>query len=361
MNAPERALPVPARSGLHFAPLSLESLGSFDAVIDVRSPAEFAEDHLPGAINLPVLNDAERVQVGTLYKQSSPFAAKKMGAAIVARNIAFHLENTLRDLPKQWKSLVYCWRGGSRSGAMTHILRSVGWPALQLDGGYKVWRSQVLGDLETLPSLFQYRVICGRTGSGKSRLLDAMAKNDQQVLDLEKLAAHKGSVLGDLPGEPQPSQKLFDSSIWVALSRFDPARPVYVEAESKKIGSLQVPDALIQRMRNSACHEVSLAAELRVRLLREEYAHLMTDREFLFGRLDCLKELHSRERIERWKSLALQGQWDAFVTDMLVEHYDPAYMRSMFRNYFQAANASQLLVDDISAQGFLNAAKMLPT
>lgn len=366
MNAPEKLLVPgsvlpPVKAGVQQAPLSMEILNSFDAIIDVRSPAEFAEDHLPGAINLPVLSDAERIEVGTHYKQTSPFAAKKLGAAMVARNIAVHIENSLLNHPKQWKPLIYCWRGGSRSGAMTHVLRSIGWPALQLEGGYKAWRGQVLADLERLPVRFSYRVICGRTGSGKSRLLDAMEKNGQQVLDLEKLAAHKGSVLGDLPGEPQPSQKYFDSCIWLALSTFDPSRPVYVEAESKKVGSLRVPEALIQIMRDSPCHEVMLPQPLRVQLLSEEYVHFMENQSLLFNRLDCLKELHSRERIEHWKSLAQQQKWDEFVTDMLQAHYDPAYTRSMFNNYRQASSADKLVVEDISPEGFLAAAKQLPT
>ncbi|MEP7157097.1 MAG: tRNA 2-selenouridine(34) synthase MnmH [Betaproteobacteria bacterium] len=360
MNAPERSFPIPVKAGLQFGPLSLESLAAFDAIIDVRSPAEFAEDHLPGAINLPVLSNAERVEVGTLYRQRSAFDAKKVGASMVARNIAAHVDNTLADYPRQWKPLIYCWRGGSRSGAMTHILRSIGWPALQLDGGYKAWRAQVAGDLIVLPEKFEYQVICGRTGSGKSRLLDALANNGRQVLDLEKLAAHKGSVLGDLPGEPQPSQKSFESSIWAKLSMLDPARPVYVEAESKKIGSLRVPEALIQRMRGSACYEVCMPLEGRVRLLSEEYAHLMENRELLFSRLDCLKELHSTERISQWKLWAERQNWDEFVTDMLVAHYDPAYTRSMFRNYLHAQNATPLAIEDISVETFSEAAQQMP-
>ena len=363
MNAPEKqftAFASPARAGVKFLPLSLEELGGFDAIIDVRSAGEFAEDHLPGAVNFPVLNDAERVRVGTLYKQSSAFEAKQIGAAIVARNIASHIENSFVGKPKGWKPLIYCWRGGSRSAAMAHILRSIGWPAMQLDGGYKAWRSQVLGELETLPGKYRYQVICGRTGSGKSRLLDALAASGQQVLDLERLAAHKGSVLGDLPDEAQPAQKMFESRIWAALSRFDTDRPVYVEAESKKVGSLRVPEALIQCMRNSPCYDVLTPEALRVQLLREEYTHLIANPDLLFAKLDCLKSLHSAERIEAWKSLARSACWDEFVADMLVHHYDPAYGRSMFRNYVHAGNATPLAVDDISFTRFLSIARTLP-
>lgn len=360
MSAQDQRFAPPARTGMQLLPLSLEALDEFDAIIDVRSPGEFAEDHLPGAVNAPVLNDAERVRIGTLYKQSSAFEAKQAGAAIVARNIATHIEDSFLGKPKGWKPLIYCWRGGSRSGAMAHILRSIGWPALQLDGGYKAWRGQVLRDLETMPAKFTYQVICGRTGSGKSRLLEALAINGQQVLDLEKLAAHKGSVLGDLPDEAQPAQKMFESRIWAAFARFDPAKPVYVEAESRKVGSLRVPEALIQCMRASPCYEVVTPEPLRVQLLREEYTHLIANPDLLFAKLDCLKPLHSTERIESWKALAQDGRWNDFVADMLIQHYDPAYGRSMFSNFVQADRAASLPVEDISLASFLDIARSLP-
>jgi tRNA 2-selenouridine synthase len=349
-----------ARIGIQQLPLTLPQLREFDAIIDVRTPAEFAEDHIPGAINCPVLNDHQRAQVGTLHKQASAFEAKKIGAAFVARNIAGHLEVSFKDHPRNWKPLVYCWRGGSRSGAMAHILRSVGWPAMQLERGYKAWRGQVLSDLESLPLAFTYRVVCGRTGSGKSRLLDALAAEGRQVLDLEKLAAHKGSVLGDLPAEPQPSQKLFETRIWTALSAFDQSKLVFVEAESKRVGVLRVPEKLMQLMRASACVDLRTPADLRVQLLREEYVHLTTDTSLLFAKLDCLVDLHSRARIDAWKSMARAGQWDRFVEDMLKEHYDPAYNRSMFRNYTAAGSAQPLQVLGITKSDFALIARRLP-
>ena len=356
MNAPESVQfthRARSQTGMQALPLTLAALSDFDSIIDVRSPGEFAIDHLPGATNHPVLSDAERVAVGTIYKQVSAFDAKKMGAAMVARNIGAQLDASFRDKPKNWKPLIYCWRGGSRSGAMAHVLRSVGWGALQLEGGYKSWRGQVIADLATLPAQFRYHVICGRTGSGKSRLLEALADTGAQVLDLEKLAAHKGSVLGDLPDEPQPAQKLFESRIWAQLSGFDAARPVYVEAESKKVGNLRVPQALIACMWTGTCFEVVTPAPLRAQLLREEYAHLIKNRELLFYKLDCLQALHSASQIEAWKNLANASRWDEFVADMLENHYDPAYERSMFNNYVHARLAASLPTVDISANGFV--------
>jgi tRNA 2-selenouridine synthase len=356
-----RPHPRAQNQGTQILPLRLADLQAFDTIIDTRSEREFAEDHLPGAVNYPVLDNEQRIAVGTRYKQSSAFEAKKIGATMVARNIARHIDDAFHDKPKNWKPLIYCWRGGSRSGAMTHVFRSIGWGAVQLEGGYKAWRAQVRADLDTLPLQFSYQVICGRTGSGKSRLLEALDAAGAQVLDLEKLAAHKGSVLGNLPHEPQPSQKMFDTRIWSDLSRFSCDRPVFVEAESRKVGALRVPEALITRMRESACHEVMTPPALRVELLKEEYTHLIKNRDELFFKLDCLKGLHSAERIDNWKALAMTDQWNEFVASMLEHHYDPAYERSMFSNYTHAQTAAPISVDSITVDAFARIAATMNT
>lgn len=362
-NAESTASTSPAaravRPNIQSLPLSLDDLSRFDTIIDTRSPAEFALDHLPGAINCPALSNDERIVIGTIHQQDSPFAAKKIGAAMVAHNIAKHIDGQFRDRPKQWKPLIYCWRGGSRSGAMTHIFRAIGWGAVQLEGGYKAWRAQVVSDLTVMPRQFSYNVICGRTGSGKSRLLEALAAAGAQVLDLEKLAAHKGSVLGNLPDQAQPSQKMLDSLIWATLSAFDPARAVFVEAESKKIGVLRVPDFLIQQMWQGRCFEVITPQPLRVELLHEEYAHLISDRNLLFFKLDCLAALHAKEQLEHWKELAIAGRWHEFVASMLDHHYDPAYDRSMCKNYVNVPHALPLPIANISQEGFDAQAKYL--
>ena len=252
--------------------MTCADFGAFDTIIDVRSPAEFALDRVPGAISAPVLDNEERARIGTLHKQDSAFAAKKAGAALVARNIARHLEEQFQDRPREWRPLIYCWRGGQRSGSMAEIFSRIGWKAGQLDGGYRSYRRFVLQRLEDVPAGLQFRIVCGVTGSGKSRLLRALAVARAQVLDLEDIARHRGSVLGSLPGEAQPSQKMFESLVRHALDNFDPARPIFVEAESKKIGALQVPDALMTRMRGSPCIRLHLDLPLRVELLKGEYA-----------------------------------------------------------------------------------------
>lgn len=343
---------------LRFADL-LPTLEQFDAIIDARSPAEFALDHIPGAINCPVLDDEERHRVGTLYRQTSAFEAKKVGAALIARNISRHIETQFIDKPQDWKPLIYCWRGGNRSGAMALILARIGWPAVQLDGGYKEYRRYVNADLTELPARFTFKVICGPTGSGKSRLLQTLAAAGAQVLDLEQLAAHRGSVLGNLPTEAQPSQKKFESDIWQALRQFDPQQIVYIESESKKVGDLRVPDALINAMRQSACISLELTHENRISLLMQDYSHFLNDPDLLNTQLSCLLQLHGREKIARWHTLASDGAMEQLVGELLEDHYDPAYGRSIERNFSRIRDAELVHLQDLSEGAFQAAARQV--
>jgi tRNA 2-selenouridine synthase len=324
--------------------VAMAQLHEYDSVIDVRSESEFAKDHIPGAINCPVLDDAQRAEVGTIYKQVSAFDAKKAGAALVSENIARHLRECFADKPRTWKPLVYCWRGGGRSGALAHVLTQIGWRAGRLDGGYRAYRRAVIADLQTLPARFTWRVVCGMTGTGKSRLLRALAAAGAQVLDLEALAAHRGSVLGNLPDMPQPPQKLFESRVWHALRGFDAARPVFVESESKKIGVLRVPEALIDAMWRSETVVLEAAVATRVALLKGEYAHFLGDAAALNTQLACLAHLHGRDTIERWSTQAQAGEWDALTEELLTRHYDPAYTRAIIRHYPSLDRAPRLQV-----------------
>lgn len=321
---------------------ALAKLGGFGTVIDVRSPSEFAEDHLPGAVNWPVLDDEQRRIVGTMYRQD-PFEARKIGAALVARNIADHLDTHRSLMVKHWRPLVYCWRGGQRSGSMNLILNQIGFKSLQLVGGYKAFRGEVRTVLESLPPRFDFVVLCGRTGSGKTRLLRALADAGEQVLDLEALARHRGSVLGAWPDQPQPGQKAFDTALWQTLLALDPSRPVFVESESRKVGAVQLPDALHFGLRERGrCVWVDMADAGRAQLLLEDYAHFVAQPEAFVELIDSLVALRGRERVRRWQDMARGGQWSELIVELMRDHYDPGYERSLTNNFPQLAAAPRV-------------------
>ncbi len=326
---------------------AMARLASFHTVIDARSPAEYAEDHLPGAVNWPVLDNDERREVGTEYVQVSAFDARKRGAPMVAQRIGTLLQAQVQDKPRDWQPLVYCWRGGKRSGTLAWFLDQIGFRTTLVQGGYKAFREQVREQLATLPLQFSYVVIAGRTGSGKTRLLHALAEAGAQVLDLEALAKHRGSVLGGLPFEPQPSQKAFETQVWTLLSAFDASRPVYVESESRKIGQLQVPTALLDRMRSDGRVVMVTMPDLaRVQLLLEDYGFFTEQLDRFCGHLDTLIEMRGRDTVEHWQALARDGRWAEVFGELMRQHYDPLYLKSMQRNYAGVVNAHEVRLPD---------------
>ncbi len=329
---------------------ALGQLGEFSDVIDARSEGEFAEDHLPGAINWPSLNNEERQLVGTEYKQISAFDAKKRGAALVAKNIARHLERDVINKPRDWQPLVYCWRGGKRSGSLALILDQIGFNVTLVDGGYKAFRAALVADLPQLAAQFDYRVICGTTGSGKTRLLQALAALGAQVLDLEALANHRSSVLGVIPGLPQPTQKAYDSLIWAALKSFDATRPVYIESESKKVGNVAIPEGLITAMRSAPCLQLDLSEDERVELLLEDYDFFVKDIEFFCDRLGALTQARGKDVVLDWQTRSRAGDVASVVRELLVNHYDPVYLQSMKRNFAQYSAATVIAPADRSVQ-----------
>ncbi|MBN8489727.1 MAG: tRNA 2-selenouridine(34) synthase MnmH [Burkholderiales bacterium] len=322
-------------------PVGVDQLDRFDAIIDARSPAEFAEDHLPGAINCPVLDDEERRIVGTLYATQGAFVARRIGGAMVAANLSRHLRTQFSGMPERWRPLVYCWRGGMRSGSMTTWMRMVGWDAQQLAGGYKSFRRHVIARLDALAPTLDLRVVCGPTGSAKSRLLRLLADEGAQVLDLEALAVHKGSVLGQVPGQGQPTQKAFETRLWQALEPLDAARPVFVEAESRRIGRVQLPTVLLERMRQSRCIELQAPVAARLAYLLQDYAYLGDDRAALVRQLGLLRGLHANTTIDQWQAWAQAGELAPLFEALMVQHYDPAYARSQRGDFLRLAEAEQ--------------------
>ena len=354
--------PIPAAE-------ALQQLDQFDSIIDARTEAEYAEDHLPGALNWPTLNNAQRIEVGTMYKQINAFEAKKRGAAMAAINIAGHIHQHVMDKPRDWKPLTYCWRGGKRSGSLSLILSEIGFKVTIIDGGYKAFRAAVVDDIPRLAERLDFRVVCGPTGSGKTRLLQALQKRAAlpmpegqtapQVLDLEALANHRSSVLGVLPGVPQPTQKAFDTLVWNALRRFDPSRPVFVESESKKVGNVAVPVSLMDKMRSSPCLNLQLPLEERVALLMEDYDFFVKDTAFFCDRLEALTMARGKVVVQGWQALARANQCEPVVRELLTLHYDPVYLQSMERNFKQYSTAKIIAPQDHSMLAIAELARSL--
>ena len=338
---------------------AVHQLDRFDAVVDARSESEFAEDHLPQALNWPTLNDAERQFIGTTYKQVNAFEAKKRGAALAARNIAAHIERELMDKPRDWSPLLYCWRGGKRSGSLALVLDQIGFRVNLVEGGYKAFRAAMLRDVEARADALRFQVVCGTTGSGKTRLLHALQLAGAQVLDLEALAQHRSSVLGAIPGVPQPSQKRFDSLVWDALRRFDTTRAVFVESESKKVGNVAVPERLMERIRQSPCINLQLPMAERVQLLLEDYAYFVANPAHFCNRLEVLTAQRGKAVVQAWKESVGRGDLAAVVHDLLLTHYDPVYLQSMQRNFSQFAQALDITPDGRSASAMDAAAGQL--
>ncbi len=310
----------------------IDSLGpalgaEFDDIIDVRSPAEFAEDHLPGAINLPAFSNAERAEVGTLYVQSSPFAARKVGAAILARNVAQHLEGPLAKKDGSWKPLIYCWRGGQRSGGVTTILSQIGWRAERVNGGYQSYRRSIVAMLYKSKPPHRFILLDGNTGSGKTAILAELARRGLQVLDLEAMANHKGSLLG-ASLSAQPTQKMFETRLAQALSGFDPAQPVLVEAESSKIGACLIPSGVWARMKAAPRIAVETSLDARADFLVTDYADILADPDLMAERLDRLRPLCGHARVEAWLDDLKAGRLTALARDLMAAHYDPGYIRA---------------------------------
>ncbi|HEY7852495.1 MAG TPA: tRNA 2-selenouridine(34) synthase MnmH [Caulobacteraceae bacterium] len=307
--------------------IDAESLARFDEIIDVRTPAEFALDHVPGAVNLPVLSNAERAEVGTIYVQDSRLKARRIGAAYVARNIAAHLEGALKDRPGSYAPLVYCWRGGQRSEAMASVLAQIGWRPTRLVGGYKTYRRAITRALYDGEPLARLVLLDGYTGTSKTEILGRLAVLGVQTLDLEGLAHHRGSLFGGL-GREQPSQKMFESRLLGELARLDRERPVVVEAESSKIGELMVPPVLWTAMARAPRIEIAAPREVRARYLLTAYEDLVADPAAVIAAIAALPGRHGRARIAAWQDLARAAEFPALVEALMEIHYDPAYERS---------------------------------
>ena len=327
----------------------------FDEIIDVRAPVEFAEDHMTGAINLPVLRDEERELVGTQFKQDSAFAAQKSGAAMVSTNIGRHMQEHFAAKPESYRPLIYCFRGGQRSRSLATVLSEIGWEVSVIEGGYKSYRRHVLRTLEELSRSLSFRVIDGLTGSGKTLLLHALETHGAQVLDLEGFANHKGSVFGaNLADSEQPAQKRFESLIYDRLSLLSDSAPIFVEAESARIGRLFVPLPLLEKIRKSPVAKIEAPLDARVNYLHRDYMDWLASPETVIESIDRLRSYHSKETIARWKQWCGEGNWKSLISELLSKHYDQYYGSDGQGNYRDPDTLIEL--DDLSEEAIQHSA-----
>ena len=323
----------------------------FDTIIDVRSPSEFANDHIIGAINCPVLSDQEREKVGTIYKKESTFKAKIIGSSLTARNIADHIEKYFLEQKGSWQPLIYCWRGGQRSKAFSIILSEVGWRTYQLNGGYKEYRNRVVKYFENIGSKLKIILISGKTGSAKTKILQNIGELGGQILDLEGLANHKGSLLGKMPGLEQPSQKLFESKLFNKLKELNLKKNIYVEAESSKIGNVHIPKSIWAKMIISPRIEIKADLKLRANFLVKDYDYMCNNSDLIYPLLNGLKKRLSKNLIDSWKDLIQKKNWDELTESFLQNHYDPSYSSNTIKNdrkIIKIINAKSLDHSEIS-------------
>lgn len=299
----------------------LDALHAYDLIIDARSPREFSESHIPTAQNFYALNDEEHAQVGTTYKQVSPFDARVQGASFVCLNAARHIRDIYPAYTPNSKIAIYCARGGMRSSSLGTILSSIGYPIDRVVGGYKSYRAFVLDYLDNLPP-FHFITLAGNTGCGKSDLLNAL----ENVVDLEKMANHYGSVFGDVGGD-QPSQKAFQNRLVHALLALHSGTSAFIEAESKRIGKLTLPNTLYRQMEAGFRVEITAPLEQRVERIRSLYDRM--DGAFFKERMERISPYISREDKTSAVAAFENGELSEVAEILLTRYYDHVYKTTL--------------------------------
>jgi tRNA 2-selenouridine synthase len=293
-------------------------MGDSLPLADVRTPAEFAHGHIPGALNIPLFSNEERVRVGTTYKQAGREAAVLLGFDLTGSKWSGFIREACGFAPEN-KLAVHCWRGGMRSEAMAWVLNFYGFDVFVMQGGYKQYRKWVLNDRMEPGNLC---VVGGMTGSGKTRILQELRGMEEQVIDLEHLAQHRGSTYGSLNSLQQPSQEQFENNLAAQLHRLDRSKRIWVEDESLTIGRCSIPKSLWGRMQSAILYFLEVPLEDRVQALVKEYGSL--DREFLIVCTDRIRKRLGPEHTKKAIAAIKDNRMEEFVRLVLV-YYDKTY------------------------------------
>jgi tRNA 2-selenouridine synthase len=294
--------------------------------VDVRTPLEYAEDHIPGAINVPLLSNEERVEIGTIYKQQGPHLARERGLELTAHRFP-EMVRTIAAAADGRPLLVYCWRGGLRSKTVTSILELTGYPALQLIGGYKSFRNHVSGYFSPFTPASPLVVLHGMTGIGKTTLLTHLKEKGCSTVDLEGLACHRGSAFGQLGLDQSLSQKRFETLLWDAVRKAPQGRPLIVEGESERIGRVSLPGDFYQKMAAGIRVWCFASLETRVQRLVEEYGLPEYKEEMAVALQRIRKKLGGKVcdqlagHLERW-------ELEPFMSGLVCDYYDKVYYKN---------------------------------
>ena len=309
-----------------------DTINNFEKIIDVRSELEFEEDAIPKSENFPVLNNYQRKRVGKIYK-NDPFEARKIGATIIVKNIETFLKKN--SLSKSQNILIYCWRGGMRSLSLYLVLKNIGYKVTILDKGYKEYRSFINNFFINELRSIKFKILNGLTGTGKTFFLNKLS-NNFPVIDFEKLAGHKGSILGDIPGISQPTQKKFESRIWYNMFEYKFKSEFWAESESHRIGKLFIPNKLFDKMKKGKVFNLIVPKKTRVDFILKDYKYLLEQKKKLCNSLIILKKFIGEKEFKKLKEQIDKRNYNKFVLNLLDLHYDKVYKKIQnYRNVYR--------------------------
>jgi tRNA 2-selenouridine synthase len=327
-----------------FKTIEYKNLEGNFILIDVRSPGEFNEATIPGAINIPIFDDEDRKIIGTVFVNESVEKAKKLGVEAVSKNLP-GIYSKISELDKSYDKLVFfCAKGGMRSSSISSLMNSLGINAFRIKGGYKGYREFINEELPKTNKNIKYIVIHGKTGIGKTELLNCLKSKGHNVLDLEDAANHRGSLLGNVGLGKGRSQKQFESLVYESL-RSMKGSYVFVEGESKRIGNIIIPQYIFESMVNGIHFLGDAELDFRAKILTREYAKKENCKEEIIISLKSMSKYIGEKSIDRYTELVLNGEYEEVAKELMVKYYDPMYTNEFNKYKYEL----KFFIDNIEA------------